>query len=70
MIQYCVEEVTERKAGGAIKTTWVVRCPDGTIANNFHHTKPADAKKHAKICNAFCVPWIIEQQEKLENETT
>lgn len=68
MTRYTVEQVTEKKASGAIKTTWVVRCPDGSIANGYHHPTEAGAAKHAGICNAFCLPWIREQLEKLENE--
>lgn len=66
MVRYEVEKHTETKSSGKEKVTWIVRCPDGSIANGYHHPAPDGAHKHAALCNAFCVPWILEQMEKLK----
>lgn len=65
-MKYLVEEYVDIKENGSRKLTWRVKCPDGSIANGYHHPTKESAEKHAHVCNAFCIPWIIEQQNELK----
>ena len=45
---YVVEPSKDKKDPG-----WVVKCPDGVIANSFVHKTEVAANKHCAYCNAF-----------------
>lgn len=49
---YRVEPIQEKG-----QTKWVVRCPGGHIANNYHHPDKASAESHADLCNVFWKAW-------------
>ena len=50
---YIVEEAKDAKGN----RSWIVRGPDGHIANRHYHPNKKDANNHAKLCNTlFGVP--------------
>jgi hypothetical protein len=51
-MDYQTEEVPDLKHKKP--STWIVRCPDGSIANGYHHKTIQEANKHRDICRAFC----------------
>jgi len=43
-------ETTKDKKGN---TAWIIRCPDGGIANQYQHPSKQSADRHCEICNVF-----------------
>jgi hypothetical protein len=54
--RYTVERIEEKAGKRKRVYSWIVRCPDGSIANDFHHPTEKSAQRHCDNCNAFCLP--------------
>lgn len=49
--RYTVERTSHKG-----RPAWIVRAPDGRIANEHYHDTPGGARQHCEVCNAFARP--------------